>query len=940
MTSSLIAIASVAVLGLLTLLLAALSKLGQRGGDSGPHWARMCGWLSALALIELLIYAIHPFLGTAWTWGWLLYADIGGGVVGSTELGALTAALVPIGFYFVLGLFSSMRRDPPGRSWLAGSVDYQPSRRWALILVIPILGLLLWSFFQLGTTVDCMPLAPWVTNVALLWALVMLALGSPAAVSEEREAGEEDFVPQLSLGPWVPAMKKAGFALEPATTLAAKGGVGVGPRNIHPRLISEVRRAFGGGRSGTSEALLVLGPDGCGQLEVTAGLVAEVCSLHQSALIIVRSGARALAGRMAAHLPPELDVVIAEGHSELTDSGTVWIVDVEMLSDRLQELLARVGLRRLGLLVWWDVHDYSGVLAANTWAISRRLERFIEHQGRESVRKLVFARKPRQPGAQMPKFCRNLLPYTFHPHDVVQLESYAPKRVELHRLLHAKALLGSTGQAQIPPGQQHLPLLATWASGNAGWRTVDQGCAFATDIERQELLQKLDDKGTLCDDAAEAGARVLDLSSGDILALSERVCQGGRAAAPEVHHVAVARPVNPYARWLLSQLGRGRHVEGYDWARRLVGAAGQPKIVERHLQQALSELPDIRSRLLNTALLQDDVLRDALQRLADSGHLVAREVRYVDDRDDLKLDWYFTSKRATHREHRPLDTVGADLIDVVEAAGGEDREGVRMRVDPERLCIQAYPGRVFMQGGRRYKVRDWTPRMVNASGQVYCEQQARHSVTWRRRAYKTYNVKLVHGPVMAGGGSRAIARYDVQLNYRERVNGYLQETYVPEDDRFEVRPVSYDLEFQAAFDTRAVLLGLPGSPSDRQLLSVAEALRCVLPVHVGVDSESFEVIYLRSQDVGSDEISGVAIVDLYPDGVGIVQDIYDDHDLLFELLDCAYLWLSSCPCQKPTGCPDCLLSTSAKAVSLHRQLLSRRAAVELLEQVVTINERS
>src|SRR5262249_31107509 len=119
-------------------------------------------------------------------------------------------------------------------------------------------------------------------------------------------------------------------------------------------------------------------------------------------------------------------------------TGDVWIVDAETLSDRvLEDLSANHALiDRIGLLVWWDVHSYTGVLAANVWAISRRLQRMLQAWGRSETRVLAFARPTRHGNAQLRRFIRFMLGYEFdQPGNYIEIPSPFARNLFLHRLI-------------------------------------------------------------------------------------------------------------------------------------------------------------------------------------------------------------------------------------------------------------------------------------------------------------------------------------------------------------------------------------------------------------------------------------------------------------------------------------------------------------------------
>ncbi len=136
-----------------------------------------------------------------------------------------------------------------------------------------------------------------------------------------------------------------------------------------------------------------------------------------------------------------------------------------------------------------------------------------------------------------------------------------------------------------------------------------------------------------------------------------------------------------------------------------------------------------------------------------------------------------------------------------------------------------------------------------------------------------------------------------------------------------------------SFATRALVLRFPEPEEPIALLSLCQALRHVLPVHLGVEEDALEVVALLDETIDEMQTYGVAIVDLYPGGIGLVDAIRDDNTLILQLLTWTRSWLETCACQSDAGCEECLRSPAALAANSDQPPL-RSAALQLLGQIV------
>jgi hypothetical protein len=239
-----------------------------------------------------------------------------------------------------------------------------------------------------------------------------------------------------------------------------------------------------------------------------------------------------------------------------------------------------------------------------------------------------------------------------------------------------------------------------------------------------------------------------------------------------------------------------------------------------------------------------------------------------------------------------------------------------------------------VSGGDRYRIREWdSVEHVRRVKSLECERDNRHSTTWRVRNSSVFGIEPSEAPV-AVGRRRHLARFTASLTYEEEVTGVIRlEPNLTTGDIPKPDISEFARELHHSFATRALLLCFSDPEDPVALGSLAETMRHLLPVHLGVEEDALEVVPLTGEAMVSRRY-GLAIVDLYPGGIGLVDAIRDDNTFLLELLQWAEDWLSHCPCNSGAGCPRCLRSPSHKATTMHRQPPSRKAALDLLRQVV------
>ncbi len=950
----------IAALGAVLADRAALARRKDR--DRSDYWTRVV-WRLCLFIALVWLSGMVAVIPRLWDTGYHLHFDLTGvaGWSWSIPWSYRVALLLPFGAWALL-LMLGLAEKPGGREtgrWLAGAIGFDSSRHWVLVWTIPLAVILVASFSSLGGGAGAYPAAAWTSLAVLLLALIGVALSRGDATALTRESTGHDAKPAVQLMPWPEALAAHGVQLRHVTSWRRSSDArGVrrpsasdlvdrlrmrGARAVAPELIEAIDGLLTASEGGHDRNRLVFAPDDCGQAEVIA-MTAELLEqrFHAATLVVTVDGAHKLAEELGRWLPGRR-IAAMEPAGEVDPTTLILVCDAQLLSDRLlPQLKNPLLLKRFGLVAWWHLEAYTGVLAANLWAISRRLHRLFESIGRHDVRTLAFVRSTPHGGAQLAAFVRRLLPHPMPVECQVHVEPRFARAVHLHVLESHENFFARGEGRNISERYRHLPLVAAKVSVEEGWRTRIEVQADVTDSEVQAFLQLRAGDSVLAEklepNVATAGARVKALEAGDVLSLPEIISQGGRTAAEDLpHHVGVALPSNPYVAYLISTLAHRSGSDGFPTSRRLVSAAAQPDVIRRHLLLALDELPDTRTGLLKNFLWDEETIHRTLAEIANQGKLTRREVRFLDANGELQREHEYKSTRAPGGERRPLDTVGSRLIDVRDpAAGHEPEQGVRMRVDPERLTIQAYPHRVFVHNGQRYRIHEWSssPDGVTADGWLPCSREDVYSLTWRIRNANVFAIESDDAPVGIGRNGKLLSRLTVSLTYEEEVIGTLRFTPDLTSGR-EPRPETLRLARPVArsFATRALVCRFPDEVDQVALASVAQALRHLLPVHLGVEEDALEVVPLTGELMQSRETFGLAIVDLYPGGIGLVDAIADDNAFLLQLLEWACEWLAACSCQSDQGCARCLRSSAALAANIDLPPM-RSAALALLRQVV------
>lgn len=931
-------VGAVAVVGIVADRLVA-----RRAADRGTYWTRVLLAAMVPTLALLLVSWLLPDIHTeTWQSRWHLMPDLVRPF--GENLRALALALPVVIWGLALGGVAVLSRDladpTPGR-WLAGSIGMLPGRWW--VLAFPGLALLVLIFFAAQRMPpDDYPAAVVGALVCFLVTLSFIAFSTGSAAAKESTP-----VRAKRLPPWPEALREHGIAVETLIRYPGSAAPVTGPSDIGalppvlarrrlPAALLDAVRNHDGNR-------LIAAPDDWGQIEAIV-LIAErlVAAGNMATLVVVPGDAERMKGELVRWLP-EANSAIQLGLGTRSDTPAfVWLTDAALLSDRLIPYLSEQPelLGRIGAVAWWDLHQYSGVLAANFWAISHRFRRLLDRRGRPGVRHLAFVRGAPSAETQLTRFRELCLPQGFPPDLQITIDDQSVRSLELHLLC---GHLPSSGTRH----DLDTALAAARVSVAAGWPTCLSAPAH---LDGQQIAAAGRDgagnaplSGQLTKDPIHAGARILEVDSATVLSLPSIVAQTGRAGPdqPCLHVGIVPAFGNPYVAHLLRQLAADPQ-RLHRWSRRMIATVPQPGLIQRHLLLALKELPATTSGLRQAFRWESTAAIDkTLAELAGRHLITRRDVRYLVqeeqiDRLAVEVEYNYGG---SPEQARPLTTLGADLVDIFDPS-----DGPVARIDPERLTIDAYPLRIFMHRGRRYRVGQWSNvRDIIGRGRpmrIDCRREDTPAKTWRVVSPVLHNTRTESGQRDIQIPGRGITRSLLCTSYGEQIYGILEYHQDTDSGRWVERDaVRLPAPVRGPeLTTRGMLIELEPSLTEglaSGLFSLAQGLRQVFPVHIGVDSEAVAVLALDNAPIDDRTAQGLVIVDLYPGGIGLVQAIDEEPALIIDLLQRTRAWLAEC-CSNDAGCDQCLQSPLARSVipGPIPPRTSRKEAVALLDRIL------
>ncbi|MCB2262771.1 MAG: DUF1998 domain-containing protein [Candidatus Thiosymbion ectosymbiont of Robbea hypermnestra] len=958
-------LAVVVAVGLLGLI--ADRMVARKTHDRGTYWTRILSvTLAILVPAALLSWLFQEFDLRFWRLGIHMMPDLRT----PGDMWRYWFALVlPVAIWALALLivgFTDIENPTKGR-WLAGALGMWNSRLWLIpVLAVPPAVLSLFAIDRLpATSTGGYPAALWSLTILVVANLVLIALsrGTPPQAQAQAQAppavsGSETSPPLPS---WPQALREQG--LEVQSLAVFEGDAGPVPESgsrplrndLTERKIShQVLDALLEGEGNR----LLMAPDDCGQIEGIA-LLAErrITSANAVTLIVVPNHPEDFRDALARWLPDGRSAALLDVEIRIDSPAFAWITDAKTLSDRLIPHLEKhpALLHRVGTLVWWDLHQYSGVLAANFWAISHRFQRLLEHRGADSIQQLALARGPRTGETQFSRFFDLCLPGRFPVKNQTEIGDGFARTTQLHLLggciRSSRDASDRVSENAVALHSKDTTLEAARASVATGWRThLRPASHMDAQAVEQYLRRPVGDRElgrSLEDDPATAGARILEVDSGDVLALPSIIAQSGRAGPDQesLHVGLVPAFGNPYVRYLLEGLCDVRNRVLHS-KRRMVASEPQPGVVKRHLLLALHELPATLSDLNRTFRWEGTgEIRRTLAQLEQGNLIQRRDVRYlVPDQQShrLRVEVEYHSNLPRSRVP-PLDTIGTRLVDLFDPG-----DATITRIDPERITIVAYPWRVFVNDGKRYRIRQWesVDEIVREDGamRIDCRPEDHVVKTWRIFDPQLINTRLLAGKKDVQIVQRSLKRSLVTTDYQEHISGCLEYLQDPATGHWRRREhLRLPAKIRSlVLSTGGLLLEVPPELVKDLALglhSLVQALRHVFPVHVGVEEDAVGILAFNGRPIEGRETWGLMIVDLYPGGIGLIQSMDEDPAFLVHLLELTRHWLAACDCDPDEGCERCLKSPIAESAVADRvtMRLSRGQAIETLDRILGVS---
>ncbi|MCG8461256.1 MAG: DUF1998 domain-containing protein [Holophagales bacterium] len=199
-----------------------------------------------------------------------------------------------------------------------------------------------------------------------------------------------------------------------------------------------------------------------------------------------------------------------------------------------------------------------------------------------------------------------------------------------------------------------------------------------------------------------------------------------------------------------------------------------------------------------------------------------------------------------------------------------------------------------------------------------CRGTEGQAVTWRRRLAAVHDVECPRAGVEITGGRGGVITLlpAPRLSYEEtvlgvnrwRVRSLMRGAGELESRRFE-RPVF------GSFPARGLLVLLDRPAERPALVALAAALQPLLTVHLGIEADVLEPVPVHGLEVRGRKVHGLALVELFPGGLGLLEALHDADRILLDLFLRARAWLAACPCGDDAGCVRCLRSPASTASS-------------------------
>jgi len=675
-------------------------------------------------------------------------------------------------------IYQSIIKSTWHRSLVGTISSKTKSRKWILVIFLPplILALLL-PLPYLWDSFSSYPFFIYNSGLVVIIILTLIAMSKPAENSEKQQQQQENNSEQ-SKNLWPEKLSEGGVKLDylgmiPATkrlldnssttssefTLRANTFLKNGGAEELLEGIRDILTPGGGVRERHKQ---IRAQDDCGQIESVA-IAAEALFLRYytiTLLIVPKQQIKSIRKQLLQFFDEKQNkegdgrvFVLEEGKIyPYDDASMILLTDAKTLSDSFIDVLVtnKLILQRIGMVVWWNLHEYTGVLAGNMWAIIHRIHRLLDLKGRNDIRVMAFIRQAHNMEAELGRFCQDLLPFEFYPESIIDIPLRQSRMVYLYKLKGIE----TTKIDPIPiQEQQHTLLYAIRASIVAGWKTniVSEVSCLTNEemsnfLDRKEMVFGYETPQQLIrhipDSVSCSHAAILQLNSKNALALTEIVSSLGRSLDDKLQYVGVICNGNNYIDFILKQFckNNGRIFS----SQALIAPKPNREIISKYLKKALYEIAITHSDIKSDFQFENKHISEVLKEVEKDNNLSIKEVRYL-VKDKLKVEAEYKSNAGRIDDATPLDTNTTDLINIVAPTLGGENDGIRLRIDSHRVTILAYPGKIFYHGGRRFQIpitnlkewQDW-----EETGQIHCRNSNRKDRTLRIRESRLYDCEL------------------------------------------------------------------------------------------------------------------------------------------------------------------------------------------------------
>ena len=331
------------------------------------------------------------------------------------------------------------------------------------------------------------------------------------------------------------------------------------------------------------------------------------------------------------------------------------------------------------------------------------------------------------------------------------------------------------------------------------------------------------------------------------------------------------------------------------------------ELAERHLRCAVAEAP----------LLRSDAVRDfpvrAVERVTDAAaapRVMARERRLL-SRDGTSSQDVELSLSAPPAERGSTVASSAATGKLLDRADGE----VILSTDAVRIASVAYPGRVFVVDGRRYRVLMPDEQTDIGGGVLLAEPERRRLLTSRVRS-----IELAlpgRGNELHLGAGASVRFHQPKVALKETVFG----VRIAHEARARADELGYEAPIEVSYQTRVAALHLDGA-SDAALHALAHLTRAALPAFVRHGEEDLDVGWQGGDD------PALLVVDRHPGEVGFARAV--SSEVVRHVLYWAREIALGCDCED--GCPRCVRGTCLSPRGATTP--SRRGVLALLDQVL------